>query len=244
MKNTVSGNVTGSPVGDLELAEAMAQAARALNAPETLEEVLERLTRAACTAIPGVDYAGVSIARRTGIETLAATDPIVEEADQLQYQLGEGPCLDAMAGHQRAVVRDMRQEQRWPRFAPRAVELGVLSQMGIEIYRQGSTVGGLNLYASTTGAFDHTTEHAAVIFASHAAIALDKTMTVTNLTDALRSRQLIGAAMGILMERHSIDEHTAFGYLTRVSQNSNVRIRDIAQGLVDELTERGSEHNR
>ena len=136
----------------------MAQAARALDAPETLEEVLERLVRAACTAIPGVDYAGVSIARRTGIETMAATDPIVEEADQLQYQLGEGPCLDAMAGQQVAVVADMRTEQRWPRFAPRAVELGVLSQMGVEIFRQGSTVGGLNLYASTTGAFDHTTD--------------------------------------------------------------------------------------
>jgi GAF domain-containing protein len=244
VKDTVGADVTPPDGGDLGLAEAMAQAARALHAPETLEEVLERLVRAACTAIPGVDYAGVSIARRTGIETMAATDPIVEEADQLQYQLGEGPCLDAMAGQQVAVVRDMRTEQRWPRFAPRAVELGVLSQMGVEIFRQGSTVGGLNLYASTTGAFDHTTEHAAVIFASHAAIALDKTMTVTSLTDALRTRQLIGAATGIVMERYSIDEHAAFRYLTRVSQNSNVRLRDIAQTLVDELTEATREHNR
>ena len=131
VRDTESVDVTTPPGGDgIGLAEAMAEAARALNAPETLEEVLERLVRAACTTIPGVDYAGVSIARQTGIETKAATDPIVEEADQLQYHLGEGPCLDAMAGQQEAVVRDMRTERRWPRFAPRAVELGVLSQMG------------------------------------------------------------------------------------------------------------------
>ena len=229
---------------ELRLAEAMAEAARALNVPESLEEVLDRLARAACTAIPGVDFAGVSIARRTGVQTMAATDPIVEEADQLQYQLREGPCLDAMAGQQLAVVRDMRADQRWPRFAPRAVELGVLSQMGIEIFRQGSTVGGLNLYATQPGAFDDSTEHAAVIFAAHAAIALDKAMTVTTLTEALRSRQLIGQAVGILMHRHTIDEHAAFRYLVRVSQNSNVRLRDIAQTLVDDLTEQARDQSR
>jgi hypothetical protein len=130
---------------DTRLAEAMAEAARSLNTPEALEDVLDRLAQAACTAIPGVDYAGVSIARRTGIETMAATDPIVEQADQLQYQFGEGPCLDALSGQRSAVVRDMRTEQRWPSFAPRAVKLGVLSQMGIEIFRQGASVGGLNL---------------------------------------------------------------------------------------------------
>ena len=229
---------------DVGLAEAMAEAARALNVLETLEEVLDRLARAACTAIPRVDFAGVSIARRTGIETMAATDAIVEEADRLQYQFGEGPCLDAMAGQKLAVVRDMRADQRWPRFAPRAVELGVLSQMGIEIFRQGSTVGGLNLYATKPGAFDDSTEHAAVIFAAHAAIALDKTMTVTGLTEALRSRQLIGEAVGILMHRHTIDEHAAFRYLVRVSQNSNVRLREIAQTLVDDLGDRARDEVR
>jgi GAF domain-containing protein len=230
--------------GGTRLAEAMAEAARALNTPETLEEVLDRLARAACTAIPGVDYAGVSIARRTGIETMAATDPIVERADQLQYELGEGPCLDAMAGHSVEVVPDMRVERRWPRFAPRAVELGVLSQLGIEIFRQGSTVGGLNLYASTAGALDDTTEHAAGIFAAHAAIALDKTLTVTSLTEALRSRQLIGEAVGILMERYAIDDDKAFRYLVRVSQNTNARLRDIAQTLVDEVAQRARDHDR
>jgi GAF domain-containing protein len=229
---------------DVDLAEVMAQAASSINAPEALEDVLDRLARAACTAIPGVDYAGVSIGRRTGIETMAATDPLVEQADQLQYELGEGPCLDAMGGKKLALVHDMRDEPRWPRFAPLAAELGVLSQMGVEIFRQGSTVGGLNLYAGRPGAFDDTTEHAATIFAMHAAIALDKTMTVTHLTDALRSRQLIGQAVGIVMQRHVVDEHAAFRYLVRVSQNSNTRLRDVAQTLVDELTQQARELGR
>lgn len=83
-----------------------------------------------------------------------------------------------------------------------------------------------------------------MIFASHAAIALDKTMTVTSLTAALRSRQLIGEAVGIVMERHAIDEHAAFNYLVRVSQNSNVRLRDVAQNLVDDLTDRARDSSR
>jgi hypothetical protein len=120
------------------LADVMAEAARALNEAQTTEGVLDRLVRAACTAVPGVEFAGVSVARRQGIETVAASDPLVEEADAAQYELGEGPCLDAMAGRIPMVVDDMRTERRWPQFAPRAVGLGLLSQMGMEIFREGA----------------------------------------------------------------------------------------------------------
>ena len=222
------------PGDEAHLADVMAEAARALNEPETMEEVLDRLVRAACTAIPGVDFAGVSIARRSGIQTMAVTDPLVEKADAAQYELGEGPCLDAIAGNTVMLVTDMRTERRWPQFAPQAVALGVLSQMGVEIFRDGSTAGGLNLYATRPHAFDDSTRHAATLFAVHAAVALNKVMTVTGLTEALQTRQHIGEAVGIIMERYTIDEHAAFRYLVRISQNSNIPLREVARTLASQ----------
>lgn len=227
----------------LDLAAVMAEAAKALRTPANVAETLDTLVRVACTSIPGAEYVGVSLTRRDGIETAAATDPLVREADQLQYELGEGPCLDAMAAHTRVVVTDMRHESRWPRFAPRAVKLGILSQMGIEIFRDGSTVGGLNMYARHPGAFDDTTEHAATLFAVHAAVALDKTLTVTHLTEALQTRQIIGEAVGIVMCRYTLDEHTAFRYLTRISQNTNTKLRDLAQTIVDDTNTQATASN-
>jgi len=233
----VRSQTPGRPVAraGCDLATVLADAAQMLHTPETMSEVLDRLVRTACTAIPGVEYAGVSIARRDGIETVAATDSLVHQVDHLQYELGEGPCLDAITHHTTTVVADMRHERRWPRFAPRAAELGVLSQMGIEVFREGSKVCGLNLYASRVGAFDDSTEHAAALFAVHAALALDKTVTVTNLTHALQTRQTIGEAVGIVMCRYTVDEQSAFRYLTRVSQHSNVKLRDVAQAIVNEI---------
>jgi GAF domain-containing protein len=242
MSHQVGANSDGADeTTSRRLADVMAEAARSLHKLETVADVLNRLVEVACTAVPGVEFAGVSLARHGGIETVAASHPLVEKADRLQYELGEGPWLDAMAGQTPTVVTDMNAERRWPRFAPRAVELGVRSQMGVEIFRDGSTVGGLNLYASKPGAFDDTTQHAAILFAVHAAIALDKTMTVTDLTKALQTRQTIGQAVGIVMQRYTVNEHTAFQYLVRVSQNSNIPLREVARTIVDKASAQASE---
>ena len=245
MSHPVGANNDGAAETMLgRLADVMADAARSLHKLETVEDVLSRLVQVACTAVHGVDFAGVSLARHGGIETVAASAPLVGEADRLQYELGEGPCLDAMAGQTPTVVTDMNSDRRWPRFAPRAVELGVRSQMGIEIFRDGTTVGGLNLYASQPAAFDDTTRHAAILFAVHAAIALDKTMTVTDLTKALQTRQTIGQAVGIVMHRYTVNEHAAFQYLVRVSQNSNTPLREVARTIVNKVSAQASEQKQ
>jgi GAF domain-containing protein len=220
----------------LRLAEAMAIAARELHEPQTTADVLNRLVHVAQTTVPGADFAGVSIAGRSGVQTAASTDPVVELLDQAQYQLQEGPCLDAMSNGGAVTVKDLITDNRWPRFAPRAVELGIRSQMGIEIFHDQSNVGGLNLYASAPDAFDETTRHAATIFAVHAALALDKTMTISQLTTALQTRQLIGQAVGITMHRYHVNAQAAFRYLVRISQHSNTKLRDVAQQIIDDIT--------
>lgn len=226
----------------LRLADAIAMAARELHEPETTEAMLNRLVHVAKTTVPGADFAGVSLARRSSIETVASTGPVVDRLDRVQYELQEGPCLDAIRLGGAVAAADLRIDGRWPRFAPYAVKNGVLSQLGIEIFHDGSTVGGLNLYAETPNAFDETTQHAATIFAVPAGLALKKTMTVTGLTTALQSRQLIGQAVGITMQRYRVDERTAFGYLVRISQHSNIKLRDVARRIVDDLTAEAVRH--
>lgn len=163
---------------------------------------------------------------------MASTDSMVDQLDQLQYSLGEGPCLDAMRDHTSVVVDDMRTESRWPRFAPPAAAAGCISQMGIEIFREAGRVGGLNLYSSRPSAFDEYTRHAATLLAIHTSVVMGKVITVDNLTQALRTRQLIGQAVGIVMYRYLVDEQAAFAYLTRVSQNGNIKLHDVAARIV------------
>lgn len=228
---------------DRQLADVMAEVARTLHEPESVDDVLGRLVRVARDAIPA-EFVGVSIASPKGIHTAAASDPLVNNLDQAQYELSEGPCLDAMRHHTATAVADLRTDDRWPRFGPRAVAAGVISQMGIEIFRQHSTVGGLNLYASRANAFDDDTRHAAALFARHAGLALDKSLTITNLTEALQTRQTIGQAIGIMMQRYSVDEAQAFKHLVRLSQTANIKLRDIARGVVDDLTRQAVQNGK
>jgi len=215
-----------------DLAVAMAEAALALKEPETVEDALARLVVVAQGAIPGAEQCGISVADRKSVTTIASTDGMVDRLDQLQYRLDEGPCLDAIRHHTSVVVDDMRTETRWPRFAPPAAEAGCISQMGIEIFRESGRVGGLNLYSTQPSAFDEQTRHAATLLAIHTSVVMGKVIAVDDLHHALRTRQLIGQAVGIVMYRYAVDERAAFAYLTRTSQNSNVKLHDVAAHLV------------
>jgi GAF domain-containing protein len=228
---------------DRELADVMAEVARTLHEPESVDDVLGRLVRVARDAIPA-EFVGVSIASPKGIRTAAASDPLVTKLDQVQYELSEGPCLDAMRHHTATPVADLRTDNRWPRFGPRAAAAGVVSQMGIEIFRQRSTVGRLNLYASRPNAFDDDTRHAAALFARHAGLALEKSLTITNLTEALQTRQIIGQAIGIVMQRYTLDEAQAFKHLVRISQTTNIKLRDVARSVVDDLTRQAAQNGK
>jgi len=224
--------VAGVGADAVDLAAAMAEAALSLKESETVEDALARLVVVAQSVIPGVEQCGVSVAGRKAVTTMASTDRMVDRLDQLQYQLGEGPCLDAMRHHTSVVVEDMRTETRWPRFAPRAAEAGCISQMGVEIFCESGRVGGLNLYSSRPTAFDDHSFQAATLLAVHTSVVMGKVIAVDDLKYALRTRQLIGQAVGIVMYRYAVDERAAFAYLVRTSQNSNVKVHDVAARIV------------
>ena len=128
---------------------------------------------------------------------------------------------------------DFRTEQRWPQYSPAVVELGVLSGLSVKLYTADRTAGALNLFAFKPNAFDGEDETIATVLAAHAAAAILASRQGEQLQSALTTRDRIGQAKGIIMERYGIDDVQAFEMLKRLSQDSNTRLADIAQQVID-----------
>lgn len=128
-------------------------------------------------------------------------------------------------------IEDIREEDRWPRFAGRAADLGVRSMLSFQLFVTGSTMGALNLYSSRPGAFGEESESVGLVFASHAAVALVSAQHEEHLRAALASRDLIGQAKGILMNQFRITADQAFQVLVRASSHTNRKLVDIAEEL-------------
>jgi GAF domain-containing protein len=219
-----------------DIAESLAQIAREINVPRDLDSTLQVIVDSAQRSLPGIDHVGITLAHSSGqMETKAATGQLVWDLDELQYELGEGPCVHAIQAASVVTVNDARNERRWPHFIPLAVEKGLRSQLGIALYQDAETLGGLNMYSISSDTIDPQTQHVAELFAAHAAIALGHAQHADHLHTGLISRQVIGQAVGIIMERYSLNEGRAFDYLARVSSHGNIKIRDVAQEVVDGL---------
>jgi GAF domain-containing protein len=215
----------------------IASAARLIDEPElSMDARLHRIAIAARESIPGFNLAGISTVDARGrAVTRAVTDPLVQTFDELQYSLDEGPCLDALGSAHVVSVPHIRHEQRWPRYVPEVVRLGLRSQLAVKLgLDDEGTLGGVNLYSTVSDDIEPEAESIAELFAIHAASALGAAVRLDQLNQAMHTRKVIGQAIGILMERYSLDEERAFAFLVRASQADNIKVRDIAQELVDE----------
>jgi hypothetical protein len=217
-------------------AAALAEAARTINRPQSVEETLAAIAHSARANIPGIDEAGISLVHADGrVETMAATGDLVHRLDGLQYDLSEGPCVSSLSEEPVIVVGPLRHSQRWPRYVPQAVANGLRSQIALRLYvDDDGTLGGLNLYSTTQEDIAPDAPQIAELFAAQAAVALGHAQETHHLNEALLTRQLIGQAVGILIERYGLDEQGAFAFLTRLSSHSNTKIRVIAAQLVEE----------
>jgi len=215
------------------LAALMGVAAQALEASSNRRDTYTVATEQATLVVPRVQSASLTIAHLDGaMETVAATaDPLAAEADEAQKLRGEGPCLDAARQRKTLLTGDVKVDPRWPAYGPAAAELGVTSQLAVQVFSAGQSRVGLNLYSRHPDAFDASV-HSAELFASLAAIALGFANSVADLDDALESRSQIGQAIGIVRERYTLDEHEAFTFLVRVSQDSNRKMRVVAQEII------------
>lgn len=194
--------------------------------------MLDEVVVAAVTLIPGTDEGSISLVTGRNVTSHRPCGELPRRIDALQAEVGEGPCLDAVFEHQTVRVPDMANEQRWLNFAPRAAQAGAGgSMLSFQLYVQGDNLGALNLYGHRPNAFDDESEHVGLLFASHAAVAFADAQKIEQLNRAVDSRDLIGQAKGILMERYKINADQAFTVLVRVSQQNNRKLRDLAQEL-------------
>jgi GAF domain-containing protein len=222
----------------IELAQVIDAARELLSHDDGVEHTLELIVAGAVFSIPHVTRAGVSLLERDGtVSARAPSDEVVVELDQLQNTLDEGPCRDSIVDQERVLIDDMaRAADRWPRFAPAALERGVGTMAAFQLFAAHGSAGALNLYAEQPGVFDESALDIASLFASHAAIALHGAQRVAGLHQALRTRDVIGQAKGILIERFTLSEDQAFAMLARSSQETNIKLHTVAEWLVGEAT--------
>jgi GAF domain-containing protein len=193
----------------------------------------------AVTTVEGCDYAGLFILDGDVVTTPVRTDPIVDEIDALQHRSGQGPCLDAIAEQTMFYADDLLLDTRWGGFGQHASGAGIRSALALPLIGNGSQ-GALNLYARYPAAFGVVDRARGAILASLAGLALsaahsheDEERRSDNLQMALATREVIGQAQGILMERERITADEAFDILRRASQHLNMKLREVARTLVE-----------
>ncbi|HVM18684.1 MAG TPA: GAF and ANTAR domain-containing protein [Egibacteraceae bacterium] len=236
---TASDDSAGSGGEDLEslergdLATRLMELSRQLHGQDDPAETLLAVVSSAVRLVPGADDGSLSLvaARRT-LVTEAASSTFASTMDKLQEQCGEGPCLDAVYEQHTVLVADTAEEERWPLFSARACAGGARSILALQLFVDGDNLGALNLYARQPHAFSEDAQQVGQLFASHAAMAYSTVRRQEQLKRAVTTRELIGQAQGILMERHKITADEAFGMLVLASQHNNVKLRDLAERLV------------
>jgi transcriptional regulator with GAF, ATPase, and Fis domain len=229
----VSGAGGAGAPGTDGLAVQLGELARSLQS-EDEEAILHHMVRAAIDLVPGAEEASISlVVGRRRIESRAPSSDLPRRVDALQSSTGQGPCLDAVYKERTVRVADMGAERRWPEFAQGALALGAASMLSFQLFVVGDTLGALNLYSRRANAFNEESEHAGLLVAVHAAVAFAEAQKATQLHGAMDSRDVIGQAKGILMERYKITADQAFVLLARVSSDTNVKLVRAAEVLAD-----------
>jgi GAF domain-containing protein len=218
---------------DSAVADVFARLALELHEEPSVEETVEAVLQFALQAVK-CTHAGVALSHRGGrLETVAVTHPVVEQSDQLQLECDEGPSLDVIAERDTILVPDTIGELRYPDWAPKVAALGLRSVLSVRLATTGSTLGVLQLFNTEPSAFETDDDAVAHILARHASVALANARQEASLWQAIDARKLVGQAQGILMERFGIDSDQAFAVLRRYSQDNNIKLRDVAQRLID-----------
>lgn len=223
----------GKFLGD-GLAAQMSELARLLQAEEDETAILTRMVTAAVDMIPGVEEASIMVVQsRKKVEARAPSGELARQVDALQEKVGQGPCLDAVFEHKTVSVPDMSAEQRWPRFAEEALALGAASMLSFQLFVEGDNLGAFNLYSRQADAFDEESEQIGLLVAAHASVVFAGTQKIDQMRDAAESRDLIGQAKGILMERYKVTGAQAFLLLVQASSRSNTKLIRVAGHLAD-----------
>jgi GAF domain-containing protein len=211
-----------------------AEMAHAVMMKDGVQDVLDEILVWAVRIVPGTEEAAITTARRgRRVDTVAATGPLARESNHLQHQFGQGPCHDALWEEGIFHTADLASETRWAQYAPHAAKAGIRSVLAFRLFALDNTLGALDLYSREPDAFDEVAWRIGAILAAQASVAFRWARTGEQLGEAIENRQVIGAAVGIIIERLRVTSEQAFTLLARASQETNVKVRDLAQQVVE-----------
>ncbi|WP_319041421.1 GAF and ANTAR domain-containing protein [Kribbella solani] len=201
----------------------------AIGVEETVQTVVEYALRAL-----SCDYAGVALSAGDGrSEVPAVTDPAVAAIYTFQMSGGDGPLRQCMRERTTVEIPDTVRLRQWPEWTKKVIEIGVRSVLDVPLWTGNAAVGVLGLYSKVPDAFGPDEVAIAHILARHAAVAVATARREEHLKVAVDARKLVGQAMGILMERYDLSADLAFEVLRRYSQDTNTKLREVAQRLID-----------
>jgi hypothetical protein len=230
----------GSPMHDrpteAPLPQAKSRLASALrdlaSRQSTVDETLQAAVDLCRQLIRGCDVADIMFLQRHLVTTPVSTEPQAILLGRAQQESGEGPCLTAALEEEVVVAQDLRTDRRWPVFGPRALEHGVVSALSYQLFlnrNDGDRFGALNIYGTSPNAFDEEAIELGEVFAAHCSAMLAAAIEQEGAQSALLSRDVIGQAKGILMERRRISADEAFELLKAFSQDKNIPVRHLAE---------------
>jgi transcriptional regulator with GAF, ATPase, and Fis domain len=226
---------------DDDLSDSITGLSKILSGQRPVRDVLVSIAEYAVQAIPGADGAGLTMLDLPGPQTVVASADFVHQIDDIQYSLGEGPCLLAVATGSTQTSGSLGGEKRWPRFGPRVGRIGVHSVLSLPLLLPDAVVGALNVYAHAKDAFDAEAIRRGELFAVPAAVAVHNAQVLADsqrlagqLAEALSSRAVIDQAIGIIMSRSGSGPSEAFDRLRLRSQTDHVKVASLAQSIVAE----------
>ncbi|MET3808422.1 GAF domain-containing protein [Nakamurella sp. UYEF19] len=224
---------------DADLAASLSQLATLSASRFGLVELLTKVASMAVQAIPGADGAGLTLLEPDRADIIVKSTDFVREIDDIQYSIGQGPCISAAETGTTMRSGSLGGDPRWPRFGPRAGRLGVHSVLSLPLVTPGGVVGAMNVYAHAKDAFDERSEQLGELFAVPAAISVlnaqilaQSQRLATQLQAALTSRPVIDQAIGIMISRSGDTAEQAFGRLQQMSQHEHVKLTVVAQQIV------------
>jgi GAF domain-containing protein len=219
-------------VENTEMAAVARQLAEFLQ-PGDLDQTLRGITAAAVEVLPEVELASITVRHADGrLLTSAPTDQVLRIVDAAQYELQEGPCYASVTDAVHVIAPRLAQDDRFPHYRTVALQAGIEAQAGIRLFESDRSLGALNLYSSQPGAFEDM-GFLGALFAHQSSVALQYAQEIENLRDAVATRQLVGQAVGIAMERYELSDERAFAFLARLCRHTELPLRDVASGIVE-----------
>ena len=207
---------------------------------DVLDQLLQKVVELTCHTVRTARSVSITVADGGRYRTSNSTDEEALAIDLAQYAGDEGPCLEALRSGRQVQAAIEGDGRRWPQFHRKAKEMGVAAVLSTPLVRtREGAIGALNVYSHEVGAFDATARRTAQIMGEHAALLVGNIVALRSasqlneqLRQALASREIIGEAKGIIMERQSCTRDEAFDILRRASQRENRKLRELAEELV------------